>query len=96
VEPGQIKKDLTHPYITDNPENVIKAIEIHDNPYRVSHSTQAIVICTEWDEFVVIIHEKIILFKLPIISIYMYLLDLIIILINRSIFFSAKSIITHN
>jgi len=63
VEPEQIKKDLMHPYVTDNPENVIKSIEIHDNPYRASHSTHAIVICTEWDEFVVIIYEKIILFK---------------------------------
>lgn len=54
MEPEQIKKDLTHPYVTDNPENVIRSIEIHDNPYKASHSTHAIVICTEWDEFVVI------------------------------------------
>jgi len=64
VDPEQIKKDLTHLCVTDNPENVIKSIEIHDNPYRTSQSTHAIVICTEWDEFVVIIYEKIILFKL--------------------------------
>jgi len=63
VEQGQIKKDLTHPYVTDNPENVIKSIEIYDNPYRASHSTHAIVTCTEWDESVIIIYEKIILFK---------------------------------
>lgn len=59
VEPEQIKKDLTHPYVTDNPENVIKSIEIHDNPYRASHSTHAIVICTEWDEFVNLDYEEI-------------------------------------
>jgi len=54
VEPEQIQKDLTHPYVTDNPENVIRSIEIHNNPYTAADSTHAIVICTEWDEFVVI------------------------------------------
>lgn len=59
VEPEQIKKDLTHPYVTDNPENVIRSIEIHDNPYTAADSTHAIVICTEWDEFVNLDYEKI-------------------------------------
>jgi len=62
VEPEQIKTDLTHPYVTDNPENVIKSIEIHNDPYTAADSTHAIVICTEWDEFVVISYKIIILF----------------------------------
>lgn len=57
MEPEQIKKDLTHPYVTDNPENVIKSIEIHNDPYTAADSTHAIVICTEWDEFVVISYK---------------------------------------
>ncbi|XP_025422359.1 UDP-glucose 6-dehydrogenase [Sipha flava] len=59
VEPEQIVKDLTHPYVTDNPEKVIKSIEIHDNPYTASHHTHAIVICTEWDIFMELDYEKI-------------------------------------
>lgn len=62
MEPEQIKKDLTHPYVTDNPEKVIESIEIHNNPYTAAASTHAIVICTEWDEFVVIFYKIIILF----------------------------------
>lgn len=53
MEPEQIQKDLTHPYVTDNPEKVISSIEIHDNPYTAADTTHAIVICTEWDEFIV-------------------------------------------
>lgn len=62
MEPEQIKKDLMHPYDTDNLENVSSSIEIHNNPYTAADSTQAIVICTEWDEFVVMFYEIIILF----------------------------------
>lgn len=53
VYPEQIIDDLTHPYVTDNPEYVRKAIEIHDNAYDAVKDTYAIVLCTEWDEFVV-------------------------------------------
>lgn len=53
MEYEQIQRDLTHPYVTDNPESVIKSIEIHDNPYSAAANTHAIVLCTEWDEFVV-------------------------------------------
>lgn len=53
MEHEQIQKDLTHPNVTDSPEDVISSIEIHDNPYTAATNTHAIVICTEWDEFVV-------------------------------------------
>lgn len=58
VEPEQIQKDLTDPYVTDNPEGVLKSIEIHDNPYSAADTTHAIVVCTEWDEFVVSFSKK--------------------------------------
>lgn len=53
VEPEQIIKDLTHPCVTDSPEMVIDSVEVHDDPYTAANTTHAIVICTEWDEFVV-------------------------------------------
>jgi UDPglucose 6-dehydrogenase len=59
VEPEQIQKDLTHPYVTDNPEKVIKSIEIHNNPYTAADTTHAIVVCTEWDEFMKLDYERI-------------------------------------
>lgn len=53
VDPSQIIEDLTHASVTDNPEYVRKAIQIHDNAYDAVQDTYAIVLCTEWDEFVV-------------------------------------------
>lgn len=58
MEPEQIQNDLTHPCVTDNPEAVLKSIEIHDNPYTAADTTHAIVICTEWDEFVASFFKK--------------------------------------
>ncbi|XP_050441893.1 UDP-glucose 6-dehydrogenase [Adelges cooleyi] len=59
VEPEQIQNDLTHPNVTDNPEAVLKSIEIHDDPYSAANKTHAIVLCTEWDEFVQYDYERI-------------------------------------
>lgn len=53
VDHQQIIEDLTHPCVTDSPEYVRKAIEIFDNAYDAVADTYAIVLCTEWDEFVV-------------------------------------------
>lgn len=53
VEPEQIIYELTSPYVTENPENVKKAVQIHNDPYVAVRGTHAIVICTEWDEFIV-------------------------------------------
>ncbi|SPP85189.1 blast:UDP-glucose 6-dehydrogenase [Drosophila guanche] len=52
VEPEQIIDDLTHPSVTESPENVKKAVQIHSDPYSAVRATHALVICTEWDEFV--------------------------------------------
>lgn len=51
VEHSQIMEDLTHPYVTDEPENIKKSITIHSDPYQATSGTHAIVLCTEWDEF---------------------------------------------
>lgn len=45
--------DLTHPNITDDPEKVRKNVIIHSDAYSATKDTHAIVLCTEWDEFIV-------------------------------------------
>ncbi|KAL1130512.1 hypothetical protein AAG570_011758 [Ranatra chinensis] len=59
VENCQILEDLTHPYITDEPENVKDSITIHSNAYSATSGTHAIVVCTEWDEFTALDFQKI-------------------------------------
>lgn len=59
VDHQQIIEDLTHPCVTDSPEYVRKATNIFDNAYDAVKDTYAIVLCTEWDEFVVSIQVKI-------------------------------------
>ncbi|KAE8749279.1 hypothetical protein FOCC_FOCC003986 [Frankliniella occidentalis] len=59
VEHSQILDDLTHPYVTDEPEQVKKSITIHSDPYEATAGTHAIVICTEWDEFISYDYERI-------------------------------------
>uniref|UniRef100_A0AAG5D5J1 UDP-glucose 6-dehydrogenase n=1 Tax=Anopheles atroparvus TaxID=41427 RepID=A0AAG5D5J1_ANOAO len=53
VEPEQIMADLTHPKVTDSPEHVKRAVQIFADPYDAVRGTHALVVCTEWDEFVV-------------------------------------------
>jgi len=53
VEPSQIIDDLTHPSVTKEPESVKNSISIHSDPYSATKGTHAIVLCTEWDEFMV-------------------------------------------
>lgn len=55
VEPSQVMEDLTHPSVTDRPEHVRKAVKIFTDPLSATTGTHAIVLCTEWDEFVVCI-----------------------------------------
>lgn len=54
VEPEQIIDDLTHPCVTETPESVKQAVQIHSDPYSAVRGAHAIVLCTEWDEFLVI------------------------------------------
>lgn len=53
MEHSQILRDLTHPSVTDEPEHVRKSITIYSDPYAAIDGTHAIVLCTEWDEFIV-------------------------------------------
>lgn len=53
MERSQIIDDLTHPSITEEPENIKNSITIHSDPYTATMGTHAIVLCTEWDEFMV-------------------------------------------
>ncbi|XP_055702954.1 UDP-glucose 6-dehydrogenase [Phlebotomus papatasi] len=59
VEPHQIMLDLTQPKVTDSPEAVQEAVKIHADPYSAVHATHAIVICTEWDEFIDLDYNRI-------------------------------------
>lgn len=53
VEESQIIEDLTHPSVTNDPEHVKSRIGIYKDAYSATKGTHAIVLCTEWDEFVV-------------------------------------------
>lgn len=59
VEPQRITEDLTHPSVTDDPEEVRKSIAIYEDPYKATAKTHAIVLCTEWDEFVKLDYARI-------------------------------------
>ncbi|XP_055378680.1 UDP-glucose 6-dehydrogenase [Condylostylus longicornis] len=59
VEPEQIIDDLTHPAVTEYPEDVKKAVQIHSDPYSAVRGTHAIVLCTEWDEFTTLDYKRI-------------------------------------
>lgn len=47
--------DLTHPSVTEEPEVIRKTVHIYDNAYEAAKGAHALVVCTEWDEFMVII-----------------------------------------
>lgn len=53
VEESQIYEDLTHPSICDSPEHVRARVRIFKDAYSASEGCHALVICTEWDEFMV-------------------------------------------
>ncbi|XP_063239609.1 UDP-glucose 6-dehydrogenase [Bacillus rossius redtenbacheri] len=59
VEHEQIMEDLTHPSITEEPEEVRKNVVLYNDPYSATSDTHAIVLCTEWDEFVKLDYRRI-------------------------------------
>ncbi|XP_017779773.1 PREDICTED: UDP-glucose 6-dehydrogenase-like isoform X2 [Nicrophorus vespilloides] len=59
VEESQIFKDLTHPSICESPEQVRKTVKVCEDAYSATKGTHAIVVCTEWDEFMVLDYKKI-------------------------------------
>lgn len=50
VEHRQIMLDLTQGNV--NPEHVREAVKLYNDPYSAVEGTHALVICTEWDEFI--------------------------------------------
>ncbi|XP_054004677.1 UDP-glucose 6-dehydrogenase isoform X1 [Hylaeus anthracinus] len=59
VEETQIMEDLTHPSVTNNPEYVKSRINIYKDAYSATKDTHAIVVCTEWDEFIELDYKQI-------------------------------------
>ncbi|XP_054275125.1 UDP-glucose 6-dehydrogenase [Macrosteles quadrilineatus] len=56
VEHNQIIEDLTQ---SEDPERLKKQITIHKDAYSATKGTHAIVLCTEWDEFMVLDYHRI-------------------------------------
>lgn len=42
--------------ICEEPERVKKQVSIHQDAYSAAEGTHALVLCTEWDEFIVSIY----------------------------------------
>ncbi|XP_065160265.1 UDP-glucose 6-dehydrogenase-like isoform X2 [Atheta coriaria] len=59
VEESQIFNDLTHPTICESPESVRKSVKICHNALEAAKGCHAIVVCTEWDEFITLNYEDI-------------------------------------
>lgn len=59
VEESQIYFDLTSPRVTNSPESIRKAVKVFQDPYEAAKGTHAVVICTEWDEFITLDFQKI-------------------------------------
>ncbi|KAG5887163.1 hypothetical protein JTB14_002518 [Gonioctena quinquepunctata] len=58
VNKEQIYEDLTHPSICECPEEVTKRVYVQADPYSASQDCHAIIICTEWDEFVTLDYKR--------------------------------------
>lgn len=52
VVESQIFADLTHPSICESPEHVRKAVKVYKDAYTATEKAHAIIVCTEWDEFI--------------------------------------------
>lgn len=59
VEDRQIMADLTDATVTDRPERVREVVKVYSDPYEAVHDAHALVICTEWDEFVHLDYRRI-------------------------------------
>ncbi|XP_014220926.1 UDP-glucose 6-dehydrogenase isoform X1 [Trichogramma pretiosum] len=59
VEESQIMSDLSHCGATLEPELVKSRVSIFKDAYSATKNTHAIVVCTEWDEFVELDYKRI-------------------------------------
>ncbi|KAB7506750.1 UDP-glucose 6-dehydrogenase [Armadillidium nasatum] len=51
VVPDQIIRDLTNVNVSNDPDRIRNLISIHSDPYEAVKGSHAIVVLTEWDEF---------------------------------------------
>lgn len=59
VEHEQIKMDLTSPSVLSDPSMFDKLVTIDTDPYKAVEGAHALVVCTEWDEFVTLDYERV-------------------------------------
>ncbi|KAL3879780.1 hypothetical protein ACJMK2_032066 [Sinanodonta woodiana] len=59
VEKDQIISEMTHPNMCEDKERVSELLTVCEDPYVAAAGTHALVICTEWDEFVTLDYKKI-------------------------------------
>ncbi|BET00480.1 UDP-glucose 6-dehydrogenase [Nesidiocoris tenuis] len=59
VDESQIREDLSHPSVTDDPESTNQVVSVFKDAYSATEGTHAIVVCTEWDEFLTYDYAKI-------------------------------------
>lgn len=59
VDPAQIRMDLTDPEILQDPADFDRLVTISSDPYDAVEGSHALIVCTEWDEFVTLDYEKI-------------------------------------
>lgn len=59
VEESQIFYDLTHASVSDSPELVKKSVKVFGDAYSATAGAHAIVVCTEWDEFIGLDYRRI-------------------------------------
>ena len=59
VEHEQIRMDLTNPSLLSDPSAFDKLVTIETDPYKAVEGAHALVVCTEWDEFMTMDYEKV-------------------------------------
>ncbi|RKP19944.1 nucleotide sugar dehydrogenase [Rozella allomycis CSF55] len=59
VEEEQIFFDLIEPGVYSNENQVKKLVKVHKDAYSATLNTDALVVCTEWDEFINLDYHKI-------------------------------------
>ena len=59
VDPEQIRQDLTNPGILRKPADYDRLVTVASDPYTAVQGAHAVVVCTEWDEFVSLDYQRI-------------------------------------
>ena len=59
VDKQQIEMDLTAPSISSGMDCYNRLVSVAQDPYSAVQDTHAVVVCTEWDEFVTLDYQKI-------------------------------------